>query len=71
MFTDLLIIFGFLLIILIMLVFTTVSVLYAMGEWHKDRNKSKNSKPKKHENYYCIFITTHSCENPLDDWHDL
>ena len=42
MLTDLLILFGIALALLLGFVFLMVSVFYAMGEWHKDRNKCKN-----------------------------
>ena len=42
MWIDLLIVIGFLLALLLGFVFIMVSVCYAMGEWHKDRNECKN-----------------------------
>jgi len=40
MLTDLLIILGIMLALLLGFVFTMVAVLYSMEEWHKNRHKS-------------------------------
>lgn len=42
MWIDLLIVIGFLLALLLGFVFIMVSVCYAMGEWHKNRNECRN-----------------------------
>ncbi len=43
MLTDLLILLGIILALLLGFVFVMISVFYAMGEWHKDRNKSNQN----------------------------
>jgi hypothetical protein len=43
MLTDLLILLGIVLALLLGFVFIMVSVFYAMGEWHKDRHKSNQN----------------------------
>lgn len=42
MLSNLLILLGVLLVLLLGFVLTMISVCYAMGEWHKDRSKSRN-----------------------------
>ena len=44
MLTDLLILLGIVLVLLLGFVFLMVSVFYAMGEWHEDRIKSNQNK---------------------------
>ena len=41
MLSDLLTLLGIILALLLGFVLTMISVFYAMGEWHKDRNKSR------------------------------
>ena len=43
MLTDLLILLGIVLALLLGFVFLMVSVFYAMGEWHNDRTKSNQN----------------------------
>lgn len=42
MLSDLLIVLGIILAFLLGFVFMMISVIYAMGEWHKDKNKRRN-----------------------------
>lgn len=43
MLTDLLIVFGIILALLLGFMFMMISVFYAMGELHKDRNNKPNN----------------------------
>lgn len=46
MLSDLLTLLGIILALLLGFMLTMISVFYAMGEWHKNRNKSRNSNKK-------------------------
>ena len=47
MLSEVLIILGILLALLLGFIFMMISVFYAMGEWHKDRNKYRNINKKR------------------------